>query len=365
MCCMSNTFSPAPFAVRPRLDTKPWGGTRLASMGFERPDNSIEPLGEVIVSADQSVITSGAYETMSLGDLTRRFPTEVAGPIGLGMTGGRVVFPLLIKLIDAASNLSIQVHPDDDLAATSGSTGKTEAWYVLDAPAETHLFLGLTTLDLPIFLAACEVGDGSSARFLRQLVARTGETVLLPAGTVHALGAGVLIYEVQQPSEITYRLDDWGRVSADGRSRERHLDQGARSIKPYLRPTPNVGADRDSAIGKRQFLTACRYFALERITLRGDDRLTTTTSGSPQVLTVIAGQLLAGDGAEQVAAGIGASIVAPAAQPSVMLASGDTGGGETAVLRAWIPDLPNEVIGPARRAGISDTVLAMLGVSTP
>ncbi len=357
---MENPFTGAPFTVRPRLDTKPWGGTRLASMGFERPSDAPEPLGEVLVSADQSVISSGAYEGLTLGDLTRRFPGEVAGRLGLGMTRGRPVFPLLIKLIDAASNLSIQVHPDDDQAAALGSTGKTEAWYILEAPADAQLFLGLTSVAPGPFLAACEAGDGSSSRFLRQIAARTGETVLLPAGTVHALGAGVLIYEVQQPSELTYRLDDWGRVSADGRPRERHLVEGARAIKPYLRPSPTTGADRDSAIGQRQFLVACRYFALERISLSGDDRLVTTTSGSPQIVTVVAGEVVVGDD-DRLSATVGGSIVVPAAQPSVNL----TCTGEATVLRAWIPDLPAEVIGPARRAGISDTILAALGVSTP
>ncbi len=360
---MNDILSPAPFTVRPRLDTKPWGGTRLASMGFERPADETDPLGEVVISADQSVISSGDHAGLSLGELTRRYPNEVAGPLGRAMTDGRPVFPLLIKLLDAAKNLSIQVHPDDDQAAALGGNGKTEAWYVLDAQADAQLFLGLTTLDLAGFLSACEAGDGSSSRFLRQLAARPRETVLLPAGTVHALGGGVLIYEVQQPSEITYRLDDWGRVSADGRPRERHLEVGARAIKPYLRPSPNAGANRDSTIGKRQFLTACRYFALERITLSGDEQLTVTTSGSPQILTVIAGQLCVGPDADRLTADVGASIVVPAARSSVTLASADAR--EMTVLRAWIPDLPNEVIGPARRAGISDTVLAALGVSTP
>ncbi len=360
MCGMDNLFSGAPFTVRPRLDTKPWGGTRLASIGFGRPAGSAEPLGEVLVSADQTVVGSGAYEGLTLGELTRRFPSEVAGALGLGMTRGRAVFPLLIKLIDAASNLSIQVHPDDDRAAALSGNGKTEAWYILDAPADAQLFLGLTSDASGPFLAACETGDGSSSRFLRQIAARTGETVLLPAGTVHALGAGILIYEVQQPSEITYRLDDWGRVSADGRPRERHLAEGARAIKPYLRPSPTLGADRDSAIGQRQFLVACRYFALERIRLSDDDRLVTTTSGSPQVITVIAGEAVVGDD-DQLGAPVGGSIVVPAAEPSVTLSCS----GNTTVLRAWIPDLPAEVIGPARRAGVSDTVLAALGVSTP
>ena len=358
---MDDLFVPAPFAIRPRLDTKPWGGSRLERYGFARPDSAAEPLGEVLVSANQSVIAGGPYHGLSLGELTARFHDEVAGAIGRRLTGGRTVFPLLIKLIDAATNLSIQVHPDDDQAAAAGSNGKTEAWYVLEAPAEGQLYLGLAGSSVRAFLEACAIGDGSSARLLRKTAARPGQTVVVPAGTVHALGAGVMVYEVQQPSEITYRLDDWGRVGADGQPRERHLDEGGRAIKPYLRPAPTFGVDRDAAVGERLLLAACRYFALERITLAGADRIETAASGSPQVFTVIAGAATVGDGDDRLSAIPGGSIVVPAARRSVAVGCV----GAATVLRAWIPDLPTEIIGPARRAGISDTALSALGISTP
>lgn len=358
---MNDLFLPAPFAVRPRLDTKPWGGSRLTRYGFAKPDGADDPLGEVLVSADQSVVAQGPYEGVTLGELTARYHDDMAGPLGRGMTRGRAVFPLLIKLIDAAKNLSIQVHPDDDQAASVGANGKTEAWYILDAPAAGQLYLGLNNVAVADFLDACEIGDGSSARYLRQIPGRIGESVVIPAGTVHALGAGVLVYEVQQPSEVTYRLDDWGRVSADGRPRDRHLEQGRQSIKPYLRPSPRTGIDLDVPVGERHLLAACRYFALERIRLSGDERIDATTSGSPQVLTVISGEMTAGDGADAVHAVTGGSIVVPAALASIPVGCV----GETTVLRSWIPNLPTEIIAPARRAGTSDTALAALGVSTP
>ena len=356
-------FFPVPFTVRPRLDPKPWGGTRLAAYGFERPVDATEPLGEVLVTANQSVIADGPWTGLSLGELTARFPDEVAGPLGRSVTNGRVVFPLLVKLIDAAQDLSIQVHPDDEQAAAAGSNGKTEAWAILDAPAGLQLYLGLDTPDAAGFVAAAEVGDGGSARFLRRLPARPGEAVMIPAGTVHALGAGVLVYEVQQPSEITYRLDDWGRVGADGRPRERHLDAGARAIRPGLRPALTSGASWSSGPGERVLLAACRYFALERINLQGEERIVATASGSPQVLTVLAGEATVWSDVDDraIAATKGESIVVPAALPAVTLGCG----GQATVLRAWIADLPSDIITPARRAGMSDATLAALGVLTP
>ncbi|CAA9550524.1 MAG: Mannose-6-phosphate isomerase [uncultured Thermomicrobiales bacterium] len=358
---MPDTSPAGPFAVQPRLDVKPWGGSRLAAYGFEAPGGSVEPLGEVVVSASQSIITTGPWQGTSLGDLTARFPGAVAGHLGRAVTGGRPVFPLLIKLIDAAQHLSIQVHPDDDLAAAADSTGKTEAWYVLDAPADGQLFLGLTSVSTATFLAACRDGDGSSARYLRTVSARAGETVILPAGTVHALGAGVLVYEVQQPSEITYRLDDWGRVGADGQPRARHLEEGGRAIKPYLRPVPTAGIDREPVAGDRRILAACRYFALERISLWAGGRIETTTSGSPQVLTVIDGEATIRGGDTELTAARGDSVVVPAALHAVTV----TGPEQATVLRSWVPDLLTEIIAPAHRAGVSDSALAAIDVTIP
>ena len=360
---MTHPFVPAPFTVKPRLDLKPWGGTRLTRYGFERPAGATEPLGEVLVTAGASVIAGGPWAGLSLGELTARFPDEVAGPLGRGVTHGRAVFPLLVKLIDAAQDLSIQVHPDDEGAAAAGSNGKTEAWAILDAPAGSQLYLGLDTPDAAGFVAAARLGDGRSARFLRHIPARPGDAVVIPAGTVHALGAGVLVYEVQQPSEITWRLDDWGRVGADGRPRERHLDAGARAIKPGLRPSLTSGAAWFGGPGERVLLAACRYFALEWISLSGDERIEATASGSPQVVTVLSGTISVGDGEQAVRAKPGGSVVVPAALPAVTLSA--TGAAETTVLRAWAPDLATEIVAPARRAGIPATTLAALGLGTP
>src|SRR5262249_19744327 len=146
-----------------------------------------------------------------------------------------------IKLIHGQDDLSIQVHPDNDAAMAAGlGTGKTEAYHVLAAEPGSVLYLGLRPgLAEDEFRQACHRGDGSAAQCLRQVPASPGTTVLIPSGTPHALGAGSLIYEIQQPSNVTYRLDDWGRVDASGQSRDLHLAEGFAVLDAASRPEPN------------------------------------------------------------------------------------------------------------------------------
>src|SRR5699024_175523 len=132
----------------------------------------------------------------------------------------------------------IQVHPDDAGAVELDRLGKTEAWHVLDAGNAGALYLGLREdVSLDAFIADARKLDGRSGQALRALRAKRGTTVLIPAGTIHALGEGVMVYEIQQPSDVTFRLDDWGRVDAQGNPREMHLDQGYRAAHEAHRPT--------------------------------------------------------------------------------------------------------------------------------
>ncbi len=187
-----------PLLLHPRLDPKPWGGHRLARFGFDLPE---EPIGEAVVTADDAVIQRGKSDRSTLGDVVRQDPGSVIGDRGLAVTGGRPLFPLLIKLIDASEHLSIQDHPDDTQAASLNSLGKTEAWHVLDATPGSVLFIGLRPeASLDDFAQACRERTGEAARFLNHIPAIPGQTVLIPAGTVHALGAGVVVGEFPRPS---------------------------------------------------------------------------------------------------------------------------------------------------------------------
>lgn len=340
--------------VSPRLDAKPWGGRKLSQFGFELPDG--EKIGEALVTANDSIVISGFGEGSTLGDIVAEDPESRLGPLATAAVGGQAIFPLLVKLIDASENLSIQVHPDDELAAPSGKLGKTEAWHVLSADDDGALYLGLNdNTDLADFMEHARQLDGTSAADLRRMKAREGETWMIPAGTVHALGAGVMVYEIQQPSDVTYRLDDWGRVDAEGNPREMHLQQGKEAIRTELRPRQIPGVRLDSA-SVREILTGCRYFALEKLTLPKGHEIGIGQKGTPNVVTVLSGQLAVDE--LEITSGASA-VIWPGSKPVRCVA-----GERTVALRAWVPDLQHDIAVRVRAAGGLDSDIAALGGMT-
>ena len=160
----------APLPVVPRIDGKPWGGRRLAEFGFDLPPG--EPIGEALITASEAVVAAGPRAGTTLGALAEADPAGLCGARGLAVTGGHPVFPLLIKIIDAAANLSIQVHPDDAGAKAHGpgKLGKTEAWVVLAAAEGAIIYAGLEEgVPLGDFEATVRAERGGSAGHLRRL----------------------------------------------------------------------------------------------------------------------------------------------------------------------------------------------------
>ncbi|MFL5759716.1 MAG: type I phosphomannose isomerase catalytic subunit [Thermomicrobiales bacterium] len=344
-----------PLILTPRLDPKPWGGRRLAEFGFDLPPDEL--VGEAVITAPEAIIGNGPHAGRTLGQIVHDDPAAALGERGLAATGNRPLFPLLVKLIDANEDLSIQVHPTDEDARAEHSLGKTEAWHVLDAAPGGALYLGLrpdASMDeLEEFARAGKRTGG----LLRRLEAKPHATVLIPAGTIHALGAGVLVYEIQQPSAITYRLDDWGRVDAAGKSRNLHIDQSVRVANADYRPEFIAPVELHRASGRAQLLTACRYFALERIALAAGESLTLPTNGSAQVFTCLQGGLtLSADGMEAtMAAGQTAALLAASLSAMIQATS------PMVTLRAWVPDLAAEIVQPARASGAGDDAIGHLG----
>jgi mannose-6-phosphate isomerase len=211
----------APLCFNLWLRPMPWGGTRLCDLfNGTMSDN---PIGEAWLLSDhplhQSLWNDDEHTTLHelLSDDT--LAAQRSTPLNC--------FPLLIKLLDAQQNLSIQVHPDDELASrwSPGEGGKTEAWIVLDAAPDSAIYLGLKPgIDKATF--ARELASGNAPLCLNRYQPRIGETYFVPAGTVHALGQGVMVLEVQQTSDATFRLYDWGRLGADGKPRDLHLEAG-------------------------------------------------------------------------------------------------------------------------------------------
>jgi len=339
----------SPLPVHPRIDAKPWGGTRLPALGFDLPPGG-DPPGEALISIGDAVVETGDGEFLRLADLAARAPEALVGARGRELTAVDGLFPLLAKFIDARDDLSIQVHPDDALAREQGEpTGKTEAWHILAAEPGAVLYMGLADGVSPeAFTTAVEAGDPGVREMLNAVPAVPGETWLLPAGSVHALGAGVLIYEIQQPSNTTYRLYDWNRPDASGSLRELHLDLGRRAMKPGLRPRRIAPLALPSMSGDRELLVATRAFALERLMLRVGDLVDYPADDSPQVLTCLGGVIKVAGGGRAVRLQRGESVIVPAGVIASLTASMPG-----IVLRAWAPDLARDVIRPARAGGAS------------
>lgn len=222
-----------------------WGGRRFeVALGRALPpgDDYAESWELVDHGADQSTVAHGPLAGRTLGDLVRSQGGEL-----LGRHAPRSSFPLLFKFLDACRDLSVQVHPDDARAArlVPPDLGKTEAWYVIDALPGSRIYAGLKPgVSRDDFAAALRAGRCDDA--LHSFVASAGDCVFIPAGTVHALGAGLLIAEIQQSSDVTYRLHDWNRVGPDGKGRPLHVEAGLEAttqMLPVNPVTPTVTSD--------------------------------------------------------------------------------------------------------------------------
>jgi mannose-6-phosphate isomerase len=263
-----------------------WGGRRFASLlGRDLPpgEDFAESWEVVDRQGDQSVVAHGELAGRTLGDLVRR-----DGRGMLGRHAGLPSFPLLFKFLDAARDLSVQVHPDDARAArlTPPDKGKTEAWYVIDAAPGSRLWAGLKEgVDAAALAAA--LGQGRCEEVLHVIQPQSGDCIFIPAGTVHAIGAGLVVAEIQQSSDVTYRLHDWNRTGPDGKPRPLHLEKGLEAVT-HFGPVSPVRATATSDEGVRR-LVACDHFFFDEVVptgpwhVGGDDTC--------HLLAVIAGEV--------------------------------------------------------------------------
>ena len=257
-----------PFRLEPYLSRPIWGGTKL-SHRYGKGASTSGSIGESWEIYEDDLVQNGAFVGKTLRELTGRLGELLLGTDAIANPAGR--FPLLIKLIDASQQLSIQVHPNDQQAQTLEGEpfGKTEAWYILDADPDANLVYGLSHPLTPEQLRE-RSENGSIEKDLAHLPVKAGDIVLVPAGTIHAIGAGIVLYEIQQTSSTTYRLYDWNRRGPDGKSRELHLEKAAQvaDLTPpaQAKQIPIDLGDQGGA--QRQELVRCPYFVLERVALR-------------------------------------------------------------------------------------------------
>ncbi len=283
------TLPPIPVVFEPIFKAKPWGGQRLATLlDKPLPAGQIGESWELVnLPGDESHVRDGPLAGVTLGELVQLWGTDLLGTAAL--SHGR--FPLLLKFLDASQNLSIQVHPkpaaDDPTGRRAGI--KHEAWYVLHVDPGAQLFVGLKP-----GVAADDVlrvaNTPAMIDVLRVWDAQPGQSYYLPSGTLHALGAGLVVVEVQTPSDITYRAYDWGRVGTDGCPRELHVEQALRNIRYDVTedticqpPVPIVGS-----FGGGTRLVRCERFVIDLV--RPPAGLShDVPSGSMRVWIVLAG----------------------------------------------------------------------------
>ena len=255
-----------------------WGGEKLRTVYGK--DIREVPTGESLEVSCIPGLESTDDAGAKLPDLIAAYGEAFAGEYA------KKPFPLLLKLIDAAEPLSVQVHPNDDYAARveNGKLGKTEAWLILDAPEGSQLVYGIkpgTTLDS--LRAACEQGAAVEP-LLRRVTVHPGDVCFIPAGCVHAIGAGIVLYEIQQSSDITYRFYDWDRVDKNGNRRELHLQKALDvtdltfSLDPIPAPNKPVARVLDE-----------KYFTLDLVNVQGEAVLPAVTAFG--LLTALDGDL--------------------------------------------------------------------------
>lgn len=255
-----------PLQFEPILKRHLWGGRRLGE-SLDKPIGQGDDYAESWEISDHhddvSIVEDGPLAGTSLRDLIRTRGNELLGPAHESATE----FPLLVKFIDAHQNLSVQVHPDDAQAKRlANDNGKTEAWVVLDVEPGGLIYAGLNPgVTRETFSRAIEAG--TVVELVHTIKPEPGDCILIPAGTVHAIGAGVLLAEIQQMSDTTFRIFDWNRTGPDGKPREVHIPQ-ALEVTDFARGPVDPWKSEESPIeggGTRRPLARCPYFALERI----------------------------------------------------------------------------------------------------
>jgi mannose-6-phosphate isomerase len=302
-----------PLKLHASLHETIWGGQNLARYaGKTLPDGA--RVGESWETEIQNQVVTPFYEGNSLGELVAELGESLLGTQAISIFGRR--FPLLAKFIDAQDKLSVQVHPDDGYARAheGGKLGKTEAWYILHAEPGAAIIHGMERA-----VTRDEVQQAIAEVRLETLVhhepVQAGDVIFVPAGTVHAIGPGIVLYEVQEYSDVTYRLYDYGRLTEEGKPRELHVER-ALDVMHYeptaihqVRPLVLAGAAGEA---QRRCLVACRYFVLEELSFQQPLSASTSPS-SCQILTLLDGrcQLTAAQGAPLELA-TGETVVLPA-----------------------------------------------------
>ena len=342
---------PEPFRIEPTFRPRSWGARSLAPI-FPEKTSWAEPIGEAWLTDVRCQVAGGPFAGMSLAEAWRYMPVEWRGE----RCANTQDFPLLVKFIFPTDKLSIQVHPDDGYAAqheaAAGGRGKTEMWHVVSAEPNSQLLIGLKPgTTKKEFTAA--MGGRRLEELFEPHAAEARETFFIPAGIPHTIGPGMILFEVQQYSDLTYRVYDYGRVDGTGKPRELHIEKALDVIKfghpAVVRMRPLSWSSQMMTIS---LLVACRYFSTERW------RIAEHFTASPKtdafnLLVVLSGKGEIRHSIKKVHYQQGECWFMPASLKQYELVPA----GESVFLRTFVPDL--EVLkSNLRGLGVSDSQIA-------
>lgn len=271
----------------PLYQERVWGGRGLAEfLGRKLPGET--PIGESWELVDrpeaQSVVADGPWAGRTLSEIMAAHAAEIMGP-DWPMTRP---FPLLVKWLDCRERLSLQVHPPASVAARLGGEPKTENWYIAQAEPAAAILAGLKPgVDAARFRSA--LSDNTAESLVHRLPTAAGDSILIRSGVMHAIDGGNLILEIQQNSDTTYRVYDWGRVGLDGKPRAVHVEQSMASLEANTAGAPQIVRHKD----KTSVLAECQEFRITRRGLSAGERLAFPARRQARVLSVVAGSMVA------------------------------------------------------------------------
>lgn len=252
-----------PARLEPVFSPRPWGARSLEPF-FPEKSGLAEPIGEAWMTGNECRFAGGPFTGKTLGEAWRQMPPEWAGT----RANNADAFPLLVKFIFPEEKLSVQVHPDDDYAArhekAAGGRGKTEMWYAFRARPEAEVFVGLKP-EVTRASFASAVADGTAEDCLVRVPVCQGDAIFVPAGTAHTIGPGLVLCEIQEQSDLTYRVYDYNRRDASGRSRPLHIEKALE----VMRFGPQSGGKIDPVRiheegAEKTYFASCRYFETSR-----------------------------------------------------------------------------------------------------
>ncbi|GAX91752.1 type I phosphomannose isomerase catalytic subunit [Effusibacillus lacus] len=279
-----------PVKFAPIAQARIWGGKKLKEWFSEKQEG---PIGEYWVLSGHpkatSVVVNGPFAGNTLVQLTGEFPEAYLGK------SPQDRFPLLIKFLEATDDLSVQIHPNDEYARQNeGDFGKTEAWYILDAKEDARIIYGHTFPSRDEYVLA--VKEKRVPEFLRYKPIEKDQLIFVPSRTLHALLAGTILIEIQQTSDVTYRVYDWDRVDDQGRGRELHIEKAA-DVMIYGEPAGTDGVDTnrrtlfENGHVVHQHLVTCPYFVIEKLTIKvSAHQINLGKQGNPDIIIIANGE---------------------------------------------------------------------------